>query len=266
MNKPHMKTKVSDPSTLLGIGAAFFLVGTAIYMGGAPKAFIDLPAILIVIFGTLSVVTACFSLSDLTRSFVTTLRTIVYDAEDPAESAKRALQVADLAKKKGLLHLESHLDLAKHNPVFYKALSVVVDGVMPENVEDLVNQEIFAMSDRHTRSVSVLRKCAEVAPAMGLIGTLIGLVQMLGNLNDPSSIGPSMAVALLTTFYGAMLAYVVFSPLASKLERNSRGELMIAEIYKRAASSIARQENPRQLEIMLNSILPPAKRVNVFGD
>lgn len=261
-----MKTRVSDPSTLLGILAAFTLIGIAIHIGGSPKAFFDVPSVLIVVLGTLAVATACYSFSDLVKSFITTLRTIIYHAEDPSESAKRALEIAGIAKKKGLLQLETHLDLTKHNPMFYKAISVVIDGMQPEHVEDIMNQEIYAMNERHTRSVSVLKKCAEVAPAMGLIGTLIGLVQMLGNLDDPGSIGPAMAVALLTTFYGAILAYLVFSPLASKLERNSRGELMIAEIYKRAASSIARGENPRQLEIMLNSILPPAKRVNVYNN
>ena len=99
---------------------------------------------------------------------------------------------------------------------------------------------------------------------MGLIGTLVGLVQMLGNLDDPSSIGPAMAVALLTTFYGAILATMVFNPLASKLERNSDAEAMVNQIYAIGATSISRQENPRRLEMMLNTILPPVKRVNYF--
>jgi len=99
---------------------------------------------------------------------------------------------------------------------------------------------------------------------MGLIGTLIGLVQMLGNLDDPSTIGPAMAVALLTTFYGAVLANMVFSPMASKLERNSTEEAMVNTVYMMGAASIGRQENPRRLEMLLNSILPPSKRVQYF--
>jgi chemotaxis protein MotA len=99
---------------------------------------------------------------------------------------------------------------------------------------------------------------------MGLIGTLIGLVQMLGNLHDPSAIGPSMAVALLTTFYGAVLANLVFSPLAAKLERNASDEALVNQLYLLAALSIGRQENPRRLEILLNSVLPPAQRVQYF--
>ena len=100
---------------------------------------------------------------------------------------------------------------------------------------------------------------------MGLIGTLIGLVQMLGSLDDPSTIGPAMAVALLTTFYGVLLATLVFSPLASKLERNAAEEALLNNVYVTATSSIGRQENPRRLEMLLNTILPPAKRIQVFG-
>jgi chemotaxis protein MotA len=109
-----------------------------------------------------------------------------------------------------------------------------------------------------------MKKAGDIAPAMGLIGTLIGLVQMLGNLDDPSSIGPSMAVALLTTFYGAVLANMVFMPLAAKLERNSGEEELLNSVYMVGAVSIGRQENPRRLEMLINSILPPSKRVSYF--
>ena len=105
---------------------------------------------------------------------------------------------------------------------------------------------------------------AEFSPAMGLIGTLIGLVQMLGNLQDPTTIGPAMAVALLTTFYGAVLANMVFLPMASKLERNANEEALINQIFLLASVSVGRQENPRRLEMMLNSILPPSQRVAYF--
>ncbi|MBT5809419.1 MAG: flagellar motor protein MotA, partial [Rhodospirillaceae bacterium] len=101
-------------------------------------------------------------------------------------------------------------------------------------------------------------------PAMGLIGTLVGLVQMLGSLSDPSTIGPKMALALLTTFYGAVLSNLVFTPLASKLERNSSDEILINHLHAMAAASIGRQENPRRLEMLLNTILPPGKRIEFF--
>ncbi|MCW8835765.1 MAG: MotA/TolQ/ExbB proton channel family protein, partial [Rhodospirillales bacterium] len=133
-----------------------------------------------------------------------------------------------------------------------------------EEVEAIMRQDMHATIQRHSKSTNVLRKAAEFAPAMGLIGTLIGLVQMLGNLDDPSTIGPSMAVALLTTFYGAVLANMVFMPLASKLERNSGEEALVNNVFLLGATSIGRQENPRRLEMLLNSLLPPTKRVRYF--
>ncbi|MCW5732260.1 MAG: MotA/TolQ/ExbB proton channel family protein, partial [Alphaproteobacteria bacterium] len=145
-----------------------------------------------------------------------------------------------------------------------KAMQLAIDGMAPEEMERILRQDAQAIVQRHAKSVSVLRKAAEVAPAMGLIGTLVGLVQMLGNLDDPSAIGPGMALALLTTFYGAVLANMVFAPLAAKLERNSEEEALMNQIFLLAAGSIGRQENPRILETMLNGILPPQARVRIF--
>jgi chemotaxis protein MotA len=127
-----------------------------------------------------------------------------------------------------------------------------------------MRKDMNATIGRHQKGANIMKKAGDIAPAMGLIGTLIGLVQMLGNLDDPSSIGPSMAVALLTTFYGAVLANMVFMPLAAKLERNSGEEELLNSVYMVGAVSIGRQENPRRLEMLINSILPPSKRVSYF--
>ena len=141
---------------------------------------------------------------------------------------------------------------------------MVVDQTPGPEIEKVMRQEMHAIVARHLKSVSIFRRAAEVAPAMGLIGTLVGLVQMLGRLEDPSTIGPAMAVALLTTFYGAVLGSMVFGPLASKLERNSNEETLVNKVYLMGAASISRQENPRRLELLINSVLPPAKRVRYF--
>ena len=175
------------------------------------------------------------------------------------------IRLAELARKRGILGLDKMLDTMRHEPFVHKAVSLAVDGAAVDEIRNILQREINAMADRHMRSANVLRKAAEVAPAMGLIGTLIGLVQMLGNLNDPSSIGPGLAVALLTTFYGAVLANMVFAPLASKLERNTAEETLIANVYMLAAESICRKDNPRRLELLLNAILPPAHRIDYFS-
>lgn len=260
-----MNNTVTDLSTILGIFLAILMVGVAIALGGSLRAFVDLPSVMIVVFGTLMLTSACYSFDEVTHALSLVAKTMVYSAENPSASAIQALKVAELARKKGVLGLQDDIGLTSHNPFFRRAVEMVIDGSTDEEVARLLVQEIHAMNDRHARSSSVLRKAAEISPAMGLIGTVIGLVQMLGNLSDPTKIGPAMAVALLTTLYGAVMSYMILSPLATKLERNSKQETIIMRIYLKASESIARKENPRRLELSLNSLLPPASRVKYFS-
>ena len=175
------------------------------------------------------------------------------------------LRLSDQARKQGVLAIEPLLPELRGAPFCHGCMAMVVDGTPGDEVEKIMQRELHATHGRHLKSAGVLRKAAEVSPAMGLIGTLVGLVQMLGNLEDPTTIGPSMAVALLTTFYGAILANMVFSPLASKLERIADEEALLNRIYLTAAASIGRRENPRRLEVLLNSLLSPAKRVALYS-
>jgi chemotaxis protein MotA len=208
---------------------------------------------------------ACYSFDEVTRSLGLVAKTMVYSAENASASANQALKVAEIARKKGVLGLQDDIGLTRHNPFFCRAIEMVIDGTTDEDVVQLLSQEVHAMQERHGKSTAVLRKAAEISPAMGLIGTIIGLVQMLGQLDDPSKIGPAMAVALLTTLYGALLSYMVLSPLATKLERNTKHETLIMRIYLKASESIARKENPRRLELALNTLLPSASRVKYFS-
>jgi len=253
-----------DMATVLGLAAGFGLMAAAIFLGGSPKSFVNPPSILIVIGGTLAITTACYSTQEMIRTLKLMLRTFFYSSRDSSEAATHVLQIAEMARKNGILEVQNVLGSIQNEPFLLKGMSMVVDGSPGEEVESILRQDLQSILQRHARSASVLKKMSEFAPAMGLIGTLIGLVQMLSNLQDPSSIGPSMAVALLTTFYGVVLANMVFLPIAAKLERNSIDEALINNIYMLGASSIGRQENPRRLEMLLNSILPPTKRVEYF--
>lgn len=253
-----------DGATLLGVAGAFLIIGIAMVLGGSPESFIDIPAVLIVIGGTFLVTTTSFTLDEVARAQRLMMRAIVYNAERPENAAERTLYLADQARHQGALALQGKLKTMNSSRFLSQAIGLVADGLPAEEIDQILLRECHATRERHLRSASVLRRAGEVAPAMGLIGTLIGLVQMLGNLEDPSSIGPSMAVALLTTFYGAILAHMVFHPLANKLERNSEVEAMVNHIYAIGAASISRQENPRRLEIMINSVLSPAERVSYF--
>ena len=259
------QTKRIDPATLLGLFAAFGLVALAMTIGGSPKSFLDAPALLIVLGGTFGVTTIAFSLDDVLRTQTIVARTIFRTVPDPQQTARKMMEFALVARQRGPLAIEEMVEDQVSNPLGHSALRMVVDGHTPEEIEDILKKEIEEMAIRHDTGANILRKAAETAPAMGLIGTLIGLVQMLGNLDDPASIGPNMAIALLTTFYGAVLSSMFFSPLASKLERNSEKETLNARVYMYAAAAISRQDNPRRLEALLNALLPPANRISSFA-
>ena len=260
--KPVKKT--FDLATILGILIAFGLIIAAIALGGTASSFFNLPAVLIVLGGTFAVTTICFSFQEIGRTFGVINKTIFHSTRDPVDAAVQVMQIAQMARRFGVLSLQDVLDSLKSEPFLHKGVSMVVDGLPGAEVENLLRRDLSAMTQRHQKSANVLRRAAEFSPAMGLIGTLIGLVRMLGSLDDPTTIGPSMAVALLTTFYGAILANFVFTPLAAKLERNSVLEETVNNVYLLGAASVGRQENPRRLEMLLNSIMPPSKRIQFY--
>lgn len=253
-----------DLATIFGLLLSFGLLLAAILLGGSFMAFMNLPSLLVVVGGTFAVTMICYSFNEVVRSYGVILKAIFNSLPNPRVAAYAVMRLAETARKDGVLGLQTTLDEFGNAPFLQKALLLVIDGTPADEVERILHGDLNAMIARHMKSASVLRKAAEISPAMGLIGTLIGLVQMLSNLDDPSNIGPAMAVALLTTFYGAIMANMVFSPLASKLERNSEEEVLLNNVFTLAAASISRQENPRRLEMLLNTLLPPAHRVQYF--
>mgnify|MGYP006424191581 CR=1 FL=1 len=260
----RMTVRTPDYATILGVVGAFALIIAAMFVGGTPGAFVDVPAMLIVLGGSFMVTMVSFSVRETFHAQSVMLKAITYQQRAPADAALHITYLADIARRHGALALENHEDEFRRERFLAGAMRLVIDGTPGEDVERIMMREAEATMQRHAHSAGVLRRAGEVSPAMGLIGTLVGLVQMLGNLDDPSSIGPAMAVALLTTFYGAVLANMVFLPVANKLERNSNIEATVNQIYAQGAASIARQENPRKLETMLNTILPPAERIRFY--
>jgi len=249
--------------TLIGLLLSFMLIGTAIHLGGSFLSFVDAPAMMIVLGGTLTVTLTSFPVSEVMRAAATTGRALV--GENPAfdELAKRLMAMAQKARASNLLALQKEARTETH-PFLRQALSLAVDGAPAEAIEKLLYHDTMTSVERHERALAVLRRAGEVSPSMGLIGTLIGLVEMLGGLKDPSTIGPAMAVAILATFYGAMMAYMVLTPLATKIERTGADDLLARKLITASVLSITRQENPRQLELHLNALLPPTLRISVF--
>ncbi len=252
-----------DIATLVGLILGFGFVVMAIMLGGSIGAFIDPPSILIVVAGTLAITTVSFKLPEVIKAQGLWMKTLLFKMPDAAEEGKKVIELAQKARANGLLAIQGDVEQLS-DPYLKNGMTMAVDGANPEVIERVMKTDTASMQERHVSGVQVLKKSAEVAPAMSLIGTLIGLVQMLGNLEDPSAIGPAMAVALLTTMYGAIMANMVFAPLATKLERNSSAEVLLRKIYMISVLSIVRQENPRQLEMMINTVLPPSKRISVF--
>lgn len=251
-------------SSLIGLLSGFVLIFIATLIGGTPAAFVNSAGILVVILGTFAVTAISFTWAELADTPRSMWSILFQSHADPADAAYTVIQLAERARRDGVLELEKVLPALDNEPFLTKAVELVIDGSTAEEVEQILQREAGAVSGRHLRSIDVLRRAGEVSPAMGLIGTLIGLVQMLGNLDDPTTIGPAMAVALLTTFYGAILAHMVFIPLAAKAERNSTDESLLNSVYTLGLTSISRQENPRRLEMLINTVLPPAKKVAYF--
>lgn len=252
-----------DFATIIGLILGFTLLLLAVSFGGDIASFVDIPSVLIVLGGTASITLVCFSGKEVARTFKNLTKAFVFRAPDEQAEARLMLELAQRARSAGILSVQKDIETLS-DPFLRQGFQLAIDGVNPEAIETVMRGDTESMLDRHQKSIAVLRKAAEVAPAMGLIGTVIGLVQMLANLSDPDRIGPAMALALITTLYGAVLSYLVFMPLAAKLERNSLVEYQLRRIYTVAVLSVVRQENPRQLEVMINAILPPAKRVQVF--
>jgi chemotaxis protein MotA len=254
-----------DLATVLGLGGSFGLVIAALLLGGSLGAFWDLPSVLITIGGTIAVTTISFAWSEVTAGVRMIGGTLMSSLPDPQAVARFVVHVADAARSSGVVSLQPLIAAARHDPLLQRAMAMIVDGLPAEEVERILRTEIEADQARARAGAAVLRRAAEVAPAMGLIGTLVGLVQMLGNLSTPSAIGPAMAVALLTTFYGAVLGSMVLTPLAGKVERNADAQALNASLYMLAAASMARQENPRRLEMIVNTVLPPELRLSSFA-
>jgi chemotaxis protein MotA len=253
-----------DLATLLGLSAAVALIVAAIALSGSTRAFFDLPSILMVVLGTLAITAISYTGRELRRALPSFMQALLRANSEPTEAARRILQLADKARKMGILQLQSDLLMLRAQPFLYRALMQVIDGMPVDEVDRNAQTEIQATMASRQQAASMLRRAAEVAPAMGLIGTLVGLVQMLGSLESPETIGPAMSVALLTTLYGALMANVVFLPLANKLERNAAVEQLTHQIFATGITSMGRQENPRRLEMALNTMLPVGSHVKYF--
>lgn len=253
-----------DIATLLGTISAFGLVIIAIFMGGGLSLFISPPALMIVVGGTLGATMIHYPLRDVIGA-LGVVKNVFFSTPAPiGDVAHTFVDFAGRARKEGILALESDVEDISDD-FFKKGMQLSVDGIEPQSIQEILETEIDFLRERHQLGAEIFTTMGSFAPALGMIGTLIGLVQMLQSMDDPNSIGPAMAVALLTTFYGSILANLVFMPVAGKLRTRSKEEVRIKEMIIQGIVSLTRGDNPRLIEQKLLSFLAPKFRQSSFN-
>jgi len=252
-----------DIATLIGLVAAFGLVVYAITLGGSLGSFIDPVSLTIVVGGTIGVILVSYPLSTVLGIIKICLKTFIYKMDAPKDIINQIIEFNQVVRKDGILALESKIN-DTNNEFLKKGVQMAIDGSEPDDIEEVLYLEVEKTSGRHLQGADIMTQLGTIAPSMGMIGTLVGLVLMLQNMADPASIGPSMAVALLTTFYGALLANLMFLPWAAKLKTRSKDEILLFEIIMAGIKSLQGGENPRITEQKLLGFLPPSQRISSF--
>jgi chemotaxis protein MotA len=246
-----------DLATLVGLVGAFGIVIYSMVLGGDISMFVNVPSILIVVVGSLFAVMMKFELGQLLGAAKILGKAFSFKLSKPEAIIEEVVELAGLARKGGLLSLEGK---EVSDDFLGKGIQLLVDGHDPDVVRTLLNKEKKLSTDRHDLGSSIFLALGDVGPAMGMIGTLIGLVAMLANMDDPKSIGPAMAVALLTTLYGAMMATMFALPISDKLKLRLEEEDRLKSMIIDALLAIQSGQNPRVIETMLQSYIQEGKR------
>lgn len=251
-----------DIASLIGVfgGIGVFIVG--IVLGGAGFGpYVDLPSVFITIGGTVFGVILAYPIDNIKDLPVLMGKSFREYKSDPNVVIEQIIELANKARKDGLLSLEESAG-AIDDEFLKKGLMLIVDGTDPDLVRNLLETELDFIEDRHKTGAEMLEMVAALAPAFGMIGTLVGLIAMLQSLDDPSTLGPQMSVALVTTLYGSIVANMFFTPMANKLKIRSSNEMLERQIELEGLLSIQSGENPRIIEEKLNAFLPPSLRRN----
>ncbi|WP_045857891.1 flagellar motor protein PomA [Teredinibacter purpureus] len=247
-----------DLATIVGLVGALALIVISMLMSGELGMFVNGPSMVIVVGGTIFAVMAKYGLSQFLGAIKVAGKSFSTKLPDPNELIEEIVALADEARKGGLLSLEGK---EVSSDFLQRGIQLLVDGHDPDVVKTLLSIDKNKASERHEVGSSIFAAMAEMAPAMGMIGTLIGLVAMLANMDDPKSIGPAMAVALLTTLYGAIIANAMCGPISDKLKLRAGEEAMVKSLVIDALLAIQGGQNPRVIDSMLRNYLPEGKRV-----
>ncbi|MEK7710757.1 MAG: MotA/TolQ/ExbB proton channel family protein [Planctomycetota bacterium] len=254
-----------DFGTIIGLTAGVAMLVAAIATASPLGAFIDFPSAIIVVGGAICAAMISFPVQNILAVAQVTKKAFFSKPRDPRTLIADMVGYAEAARRNGILALEN-LTGQIDDPFIVRGIQMAVDGADPDLIETILTSELEAVEARHAEGKALFDNIGKFAPAFGLIGTLVGLVIMLKNMADPSSIGPAMAIALLTTLYGAVLSNVFALPLAEKLGRRSREEVLLKMIVVKGVMAIQSGDNPRIVEQKLRTFLPAgARRTAVSG-
>ncbi len=251
-----------DLASLIGVLLGTVLVLSAIMMGGSLSIFWDTPSVMIVVGGTIASILITFKLSSVLGVIGVIKKVVLYPLPSPAEIIEKIVAYSNLARREGLLALEEKIE-ELDDEFMKKGLRLIIDGFPGPTVREILEIEIDNLVYRHSNGKKILETMGAMAPAFGMIGTLIGLIQMLQNMSDPSSIGAGMAVALLTTFYGAISANLFYIPFAGKLENRSKEEVALKNLMIEGIIAIQAGDKPALVKEKLKSFLAPKERETV---
>lgn len=250
-----------DIATLIGIILGSVLIFGSIVLGGSVMLFINVPGLLIVVGGCLAALFVKFPMKTVLLTMKVTTKAFLEKSQDLEALIDEMAEVATINRRDGTLALESY---KTDQPFLAQAISYLVANVEPEFIEASLVNDTKILQERHDTGKNIFKSLGASAPAFGMIGTLIGLVQMMASMSDPSQIGPSMAVALLTTFYGALMSNLVFLPFADKLEIRSKHEVLARQLIVDGVIAIIKGQAPSVLKECLQTYLPPKVRMNPY--
>jgi len=251
-----------DNGTIIGCILGTLLIFCAIVFGGQEgfAPFWNVPALLIVFGCTAAAVFIAFPLNAIRHSLAAIKKCFAKSKTQPKEIIDQLVFFAESVRREGLLAQERRLEDVR-DPFLAEGLNLIVDGLPPATVENILNSEIEAIQLRNQQERNVLLHCGRCAPAFGMLGTIIGLIMMLTNLSA-ESVGPGMAVAVLTTFYGVLAAHLFFLPVAEKLRQLHEGEMRIKSMIVRGVLAIQSGEHPRIIQLKMQTFLPPEERLD----
>jgi len=251
-----------DITTLIGIATGLGLVFVAILQGGGVSLFINIPSLMITVGGTIGATLINFPLPKVIKVMGVVKKAFFHKEPSPEDTIATLVEFARIARREGVLALEERIE--KTDDVFFrKGVQLIVDGTPPETIREILTIDINSLRERHEVGQSIFTAMGNYSPAFGMIGTLIGLIQMLRSLDDPSKIGQGMATALITTFYGVLMANLVFLPIAGKLRVRSEEEILNRQLIMEGIVAIQSGDNPRVVEDKLKSFLAPGVREKV---